>query len=76
MEFYQPNKEPQSSGCYHSSLLVLQYLPEASSHVSHVSIYFFVAALIWITASLLHLHVCKELMDLPPFRRPRNTQTI
>lgn len=47
-----------------------------SSHVSHVSIYFFVAALIWITASLLHLHVCKELMDLPPFRRPRNTQTI
>ena len=47
-----------------------------SSHVSHVStIYFFVGALMWITASL-DLHVCKELMDLPPFRRPRNTQTI
>ena len=39
------------------------------------TIYFFVGALMWITASL-DLHVCKELMDLPPFRRPRNTQTI
>ena len=65
----------QSSGCYHNSLLVYNICRKQSRFSCVSTIYFFVGALMWITASL-DLHVCKELMDLPPFRRPRNTQTI
>ena len=65
----------QSSGSYYNSLLVYNICRKQSRFSCVSTIYFFVGALMWITASL-DLHVCKELMDLPPFRRPRNTQTI